>query len=218
MLYCTLRLMLHGQLVMTMIISHFLPDLWDILFSLLMHSSALVFIELHSVSDYFFTKLLFLRYLWSCMILLGLNFFISKIKDFEWINSWDTVYLQSTKFSELELNPIFNSLMSLSDFKNMFCSLSSRHLMRRQHQTQINSSKTPFVTFCWVDTNALGPSPLLIYILCKCFQFGGDICLSMFTKFLKQINFIFCIFTFVKNFPSSNWWAYKSILYITFRL
>ena len=64
---------------------------------------------------------------------------------------------------------------------------------------QINSSKTPFVTFCWVDTNALIPSPLLIYILCKCFQFGGDICLSMFTKFLRQINFIFCIFTFCKK-------------------
>ena len=141
----------------------------------------------------------FFQTLWSYIILLGLNFFISKIKDFERINSWDTVYLQSTKLSELELNLSSTPYCHFQILKICSVVYHPNTWWEDNTRPQINSSKTPFVTFCWVDTNALIPSPLLIYILCKCFQFGGDICLSMFTKFLRQINFIFCIFTFCKK-------------------
>lgn len=85
---------------------------------LLMHSSALVFIELHSVSDYFFTKLLFLPIF---MILHDLTLAsissLGKIKDFEWINSLRYCLPSKHQIFRIGTESIFNSLMSLSILK-----------------------------------------------------------------------------------------------------
>lgn len=169
MLCCTLRLMLHGQLVMNyMIIAIFLCQIYGVfLFSLLMHSSTVVFIELHPVCDYFFIKLWFLAIFVTLLNLPGLSFLISKIRDFEWMNSWGTFYFQSTIFQT------GTESMPLSDFKNMFCILSSRHLMRSVPKSTLprhHLSHSPEV-----DINALITSLLFIYIFSKCFQFRGHL-------------------------------------------
>lgn len=138
-----------------------------------MHSSTVVFIELHPVCDYFFIKLRFLAIFVTLLNLLGLSFLISKIRDFEWTNSWGTFYFQSTIFQT------GTESMPLSDFNNMFCILSSRHLMRsvpnQLFQDTICHILLKLTLMHWSH-------PYYSFIFSLSVFSLGDICLSMFYK------------------------------------